>query len=164
VCVFVFVCARARARAAAGLSAGRGLGVQEDFFFKERIPPPLANEVRKYKQHLYASNVRAMPEFARTELSNSLLRDFTCHIFRAMLSHLPLFRALDHASIAHIALALEPIQASAPPEPPASPPAWRVTGGGDGGGSFRPGRLCTAKATSTTACTFCRLPAPLSVN
>eukprot|EP00281_Chroomonas_sp_CCMP1168_P023902 CAMPEP_0206224718 /NCGR_PEP_ID=MMETSP0047_2-20121206/7173_1 /ASSEMBLY_ACC=CAM_ASM_000192 /TAXON_ID=195065 /ORGANISM="Chroomonas mesostigmatica_cf, Strain CCMP1168" /LENGTH=885 /DNA_ID=CAMNT_0053647689 /DNA_START=105 /DNA_END=2759 /DNA_ORIENTATION=+ len=82
----------------------------EDFFFRENLPSELCNEIRTYTHALYVKGVRKLPEMARTQMSSSLLRDVTAHLYRQMLSRMPLLKDLSEASLTALSLALEPMQ------------------------------------------------------
>jgi CRP-like cAMP-binding protein len=51
-----------------------------------------------------------LPEFARSEMSQTLLRDLTAHLYSAVLHSLPMLKGLDERTLTEVALALEPIQ------------------------------------------------------
>jgi len=82
----------------------------EEFFFREGLPRTLCNEIRTYNAALYTKQVRQLPVMARAEMSSSLLRDVTAHLYRATLSQMPTFKKLSEASLTALSLALEPVQ------------------------------------------------------
>lgn len=82
----------------------------EDFFHREGLSSELCAEIRTYNAALFVKQVRQLPTMARNEMSSSLLRDVTAHLYREVLSQMPLFTALSEQALTALSLALEPIQ------------------------------------------------------
>ena len=82
----------------------------EDFIHREKLAPTLAERLRSYWTYKYNHPMSSLPQFAKENLSKSLLKDITAHIYRKILQRLPLFKRLDDFVITDLALALNPLQ------------------------------------------------------
>jgi hypothetical protein len=70
----------------------------------------MRNQIREFKKHNYLNPSRRMPLWATQNLSNSLLRDITMHLYRRSILHLKFFRGLSEECITALALELVPVQ------------------------------------------------------
>ena len=82
----------------------------EDFIHREKLAPTLSERLRSYWTYKFNHPMSSLPQFAKENLSKSLLKDITAHIYRNILQRLPLFKRLDDFVITDLALALNPLQ------------------------------------------------------
>ena len=84
--------------------------IWEEFMHREKLPADLRQRIRKHKMILHGHPVAQLPEMARNNMSKTLLRDVTAHLYRGALHSLPMFKGLDEQTLTELALALQPMQ------------------------------------------------------
>ena len=84
--------------------------VWDAFMHSENLPLEMRQRIRNFSNKLFRSPLSKLPDFAREELSKTLLRDITAHTFKKALHAVPMFKGLDEQCLTELALALQPIQ------------------------------------------------------
>jgi len=74
----------------------------ETFFWREKVPSRLANEIRTYEETVHKKNVTMLPDYARHQMSKTLLRNVTAYLYRHVLNRLPVFKGIDGACLTEV--------------------------------------------------------------
>uniref|UniRef100_A0A7S4U7Y4 Cyclic nucleotide-binding domain-containing protein n=1 Tax=Guillardia theta TaxID=55529 RepID=A0A7S4U7Y4_GUITH len=88
------------------------MAVWEDFMHRENLPTYLRQKIRAYKNYKYTKPLASLPEFAKEELSRTMLREIVSAVYSEHLKSFKMFKGLPEQSLMELALVLKPIQVS----------------------------------------------------
>ena len=86
------------------------MAVWEDFMHRENLPTYLRQKIRAYKNYRYTKPLASLPEFAKEELSRTMLREIVSAVYSEHLKSFKMFKGLPEQSLMELALVLKPIQ------------------------------------------------------